>query len=226
MKLISFQQLGQLLYGLEVSITLLSTVTFLGMIVGAAMAYGHLSKIGWVRLLVVCLDVGLRGLPPVVLLLMVYFGMTDAFSLTSFWAATLALGLRAGGYFGRVFEGAVLTVPTTQRLAGASIGLSTVGTFLYVVLPQAFRHALPGVANEISAQLKLTSLAFVVGVIELMRQAKYLISGGAGGLLEILVIAAALYYAANAAIFLVLGQVERYGQSPGLDRSRAAAGSR
>lgn len=222
---LSFQQLGQLLHGLQVSLLLLATVTVVGGFVGAAMAYGHLSKIGWVRLVVVCVDVGLRGLPPVVLILMIYFGMTDVFSLNSFWAATLALGLRAGGYFGRIFKGAVLTVPKSQVLAGHSIGLRRIDTFLYVIVPQAYRHSLPGVANEISAQLKLTSLAFVVGVIELMRQAKYLISAGTGSLLGVLVITAAIYYAANALIFLLIGQLERRSAIPGLGAFRTKAGS-
>lgn len=215
--------LYQLMVGLKVSIALLTTVTVLGMVVGAAMAAGHLSRSAFWRMLATSVDIGLRGFPPVVLLFMVYYGFTDVFSLASFWAATLALGLRAGGYFGRIFEGAVLTVPRSQILAARSIGLSSFGAFAHVVLPQALRHALPGIANEISSQLKLTSLAFVVGVVELLRQARYLITTGTGSLLGILLVTAALYYVANAVIFLCIGWLERRNSIPGLSATRAEA---
>lgn len=208
---IQFEHVGNLLLGLQISVLLLGAVVLVGFVVGGLMAYGHLSKRTILRASATAVDVVLRGLPPVVLLLIVYYGMTDLISLASFWAATLALGLRAGGYFGHIFEGAVLMVPKSQVLAAHSIGLSRFKTFFYVVLPQAYRHSLPGIANEISAQLKLTSLAFVVGVVDLMRQARYLISSGTGSLLGILLLTAVIYYIANAAIFFGIGCLERQG---------------
>ena len=220
----TIDHLYQLIVGLGVSITLLGTVTAVGVIVGAAMAAGHLSRFGPTRIMAMSIDIALRGFPPVVLLFMVYYGFTDVFSLASFWAATLALGMRAAGYFGRIFEGAVLSVPDSQMMAARSIGLSALGAFLFVVLPQAFRHALPGIANEISSQLKLTSLAFVVGVVELLRQARYLITGGTGSLLGILLVTAFLYYVANAVIFLCIGWLERRNSVPGLGSTHALAG--
>lgn len=224
MSLLTIDHLYQLMVGLRVSIALLGAVTVVGMVVGATMAAGHLSGFGPWRMLATSLDIGLRGFPPVVLLFMVYYGFTDVFSLASFWAATLALGLRAGGYFGRIFEGAVLTVPKSQIMAARSIGLSAFDAFLHVVLPQAFRHALPGIANEISSQLKLTSLAFVVGVVELLRQSRYLITTGTGSLLGIFVVTAILYYLVNAVIFLCIGWLERYNSIPGLGPTRVEAG--
>lgn len=223
MSTLTLDQLYQLMVGLQVSIALLGAVTLVGMTVGALMAAGHLSRSTPWRMLAMAIDVGLRGFPPVVLLFMVYYGFTDVFSLASFWAATLALGLRAGGYFGRIFEGAVLTVPKSQILAARSIGLSGLGAFLHIVLPQSFRHALPGIANEISSQLKLTSLAFVVGVVELLRQARYLITTGTGSLLGILLVTALLYYLANAVVFLCLGWLERHNSIPGLGAVRVEA---
>ena len=198
-----------LLNGLVVSIALLATVTVVGTCTGALLALGHLSTTLPLKLIATTVDLVLRGLPPIVLLLIVYYGFSGAFSLNSFWAATLALGVRAGGYFGHIFEGAVLAVPRSQVFAARSIGLGPFRSFLHVVLPQAYRHALPGIANEVSAQFKLTSLAFVVGVVELMRQARYLISAGSGGLLLILVTAAGLYYVANLAIFFALSSLEK-----------------
>lgn len=213
----------QLIMGLQVSIALLGAVTVVGMVVGAIMAAGHLSRFVFWRMLAMSVDIGLRGFPPVVLLFMVYYGFTDVFSLASFWAATLALGLRAGGYFGRIFEGAVLTVPRSQIMAARSIGLGAFGAFVHVVLPQSFRHALPGIANEISSQLKLTSLAFVIGVVELMRQARYLITTGTGSLLGLLMVTAALYYIANAVIFFFIGWLERRNSIPGLGAAHVQA---
>jgi polar amino acid transport system permease protein len=220
MSAFSTDHLYQLIMGLQVSIALLGAVTVVGMAVGAAMAAGHLSRSAFWRGVATSVDIGLRGFPPVVLLFLIYYGFTDVISLASFWAATLALGLRAGGYFGRIFEGAVLTVPKSQTMAARSIGLGGFGAFVHVVLPQSFRHALPGIANEISSQLKLTSLAFVIGVVELMRQARYLITTGTGSLLGLLMITALLYYLANAVIFLGIGWLERRNSIPGLGAVR------
>jgi polar amino acid transport system permease protein len=215
MSWLSAHALGQLLMGLWVSIELLAAVTALGVIVGGIVAAGHLSQSRLGRTLALCFDIALRGLPPVVLLLIVYYGFTDWVSLPSFWAAALALGLRASAYFARIFEGSIQSVPHSQVMAAQAIGLSPAGVFSNVVLPQAVRYALPGVTNELSSQLKLTSIAFVVGVVELSRQSRYLITSGAGSLLGIFLLAAVLYYLTNTMIFLIAGWYERRHAIPG-----------
>jgi len=209
---LTFTQLVPLLQGLLISLSLLLTVSLVGFCSGTMMSFCHLSRSRLLNLVAQVFDVLLRGTPPVVFLLVIFYGVTELVDMTAFTAAATALGLRAGGYFGRIFEGAVKAVPSNQRLAAKSIGLSPTRAFVFVTLPQAYRHALPGVANELSAQLKLTSLAFVVGVVELMRQARYLIAGGTG-MMTVLLTTAAIYYLANLVVFLFFNFLERSGNS-------------
>jgi len=212
-----------LLQGLWVALQLLAAVTVLGMVGGLVVVAGHLSRSPLLRGMATAYDLAFRGLPPPVLLLVVFYGSAEILELPSFMAAAVALGLRAGAYFARIFQGAIEAVPATQRAAAQAIGLGPLDVALYVVLPQAFRHALPSIGNEVSSQFKLTSLAFVVGVVELSRQARYLITAGSGSMLLVFLMAAALYYIANSAILATLAYLEHRLAVPGMERRAGSA---
>ena len=158
---------------------------------------------------------------PVVLLLLFYYGVTDFIEMTSFVAAVTALGLRTTAYQSQIFRGAIQSVPPGQVLAAQSMGMSKLRAVREVVLPQALRHAIGPWTNEFSSELKATSLAYVIGVVELTRQGKYIISSTQGNVLVVFGVVALMYFLVNRAGNWALYRFEGAIAVPGFERRAA-----
>ena len=168
---------------------------------GAIEAFGT----GRLRGAVATVSVVLRGTPIVVLIVLFHFGlplprlgsipMLDV-QLSAFIAATLALGLRSGAYQSQVFRGAIQSIDDGQMDAARSVGLSRWGAIRHVIFPQAIRRSLPGFQNEFTIVLKDTSVAFAIGVAELLTRAEnlYLQPGHSSSIMEILLAISAVYF--------------------------------
>lgn len=187
-------------------ITVLLTVSSLlvgflaGFPAGAVEAYGS----GRLRSAVETVGVVLRGTPIVVIMVLFFFGLplprigdvpVFGFGGQAFLAATLALGLRSGAYQAQVFRGAIQSVDEGQMEAARAIGLSRVEAIRHVVLPQALRRSVPGFQNEFTIVLKDTSIAFSVGLAELLTRAFDLFPRQAGtAITEIILAISAVYF--------------------------------
>ncbi len=124
-----------------------------------------------------------RGVPELVVVLLIYFGSTGVLTTISGWfgggfvelnpfaAGTLALGICFGAYATEVFRGALLTIPRGQYEAGLALGLSRPYIFRRLILPQLWRIALPGLGNLFMVMMKDTALVSVIGLEEIMRKA-------------------------------------------------------
>jgi ABC-type arginine transport system permease subunit len=120
----------------------------------------------------------LRGVPDLIVILLIYYGGTTTltklsgsyFEVEPFSAGVVALGVICGAYMTEVFRGAIQAVPKGQVEAARSMGLNGLRVFLLVILPQAWRFALPSYGNQWLILLKHTSLISVVGLEELMRK--------------------------------------------------------
>ena len=115
----------------------------------------------------------IRALPHVLLLLIIYFMIASIIDLTPFWAGSLALAIISSAYQAEIIRGAILSVPPGQMMAARAIGLSHLQAIWYVILPQAFRHAIPPWSNEAAIVIKDSSLVYILGVPEILRQAQY-----------------------------------------------------
>ena len=112
----------------------------------------------------------IRGTPLLVQILFVYFALpmlVPGLRLPEFWAAVLALGLNAGAYNSEAIRAGLLAVPQGQTEAARALGLSRRHVFLDVVMPQAFKMALPPLVSNFVALLKDSSLAYAIGAVEL-----------------------------------------------------------
>ncbi|MFF7062610.1 ABC transporter permease subunit [Pseudomonas sp. NPDC008258] len=191
------ENLPFLLDGAMVALSLLAVVLTLGCAIGVTIAllqiYGPLP----LKVAVGLYERIFRGIPPVVLLLLVYHGGSEYVSLSPFWSAGVALGLSSGAYQSQIFRGAILNVPVGQMLAGRAMGMSKWQAVRWVILPSAARHTILPWGNEFSSQLKATSLAYVIGVVELTRQAKYIISSTQGNVLLVFAAVALTYFLMN-----------------------------
>lgn len=188
--------LPYLLEGAGVTIGLAIALLSLGLIVGVGLAvaevYGR-RGLPWIATLI---ERFFRGVPAVVLLFLFYFGISGFYDISSFGAAVLALGLRSAAYQSQIFRGAIIAIPNGQMFAARSIGMSQRAAVRWIILPQAFRLSIGPWTNEAMSELKDTSLAYTIGVVELLRQASYIVSANYGHTLAV--------YGAAAVVYLVL----------------------
>jgi polar amino acid transport system permease protein len=114
-----------------------------------------------------------RSLPPLVLLVFVYAGLPFAGLEVSPWGA-VAIGffLNTGAYYGEILRAGIESVPAGQVEAARSTGLSRGQAMAWVVLPQAVRNVLPDLISNTLEVVKLTSIASVVALPELLFQAR------------------------------------------------------
>ena len=113
-----------------------------------------------------------RGIPPLVLLFILFFAVTRGINLSAFWAGSLSLGIVSSAYQMEIVRGALLSVSGDQLMAARSIGLSRLEAIRYVVLPQAVRLAIPPWSNEAAIIIKDSSLVYALGVPEILRRSQ------------------------------------------------------
>ncbi|MCS7111142.1 MAG: amino acid ABC transporter permease [Ignisphaera sp.] len=113
-----------------------------------------------------------RGIPLILALFMFYYGLPRVgFPLPPLYSAIMGIALVDSAYQEQLFKGAIEGVSERQVEAAYAIGLTQWEVFRHVILPQAFRIALPGWINEFSMVLKDSSIAYAIGVTEIFTQA-------------------------------------------------------
>ena len=115
----------------------------------------------------------IRALPHILLLLVIYFMIARIVNLSPFWAGSLSLAIISSAYQAEIIRGAILCVPPGQMMAARSIGMTRLQAIRYVIIPQAIRHMIPPWSNEAAIVIKDSSLVYVLGVPEILRQAQY-----------------------------------------------------
>lgn len=117
-----------------------------------------------------------RGSPLLITLLFVYFGAAYAgYHMDIFVAAVVGVSVYQGAYIAEVFRAGIEAVPSGQWEASRTLGLSNGQTFISVVLPQTGKIVLPPLIGQYLALIKDTSIAFVIGLAELVRQGQSII---------------------------------------------------
>ncbi len=113
-----------------------------------------------------------RGTPMLVQILFVFYVLPQlGLMIAPFWAASLAIGLNSAAYISQMIRGGIEAVPKGQIEAAYTLGFTKAATQTHIVFPQAFRIALPGLGNELITLVKDSSLASIIGVMELTKEA-------------------------------------------------------
>jgi polar amino acid transport system permease protein len=158
--------------GVVVTIEIAAAVVVTGILLGLALAVVRAFRVLAVNALIVIFVDMFRALPPLVLVLLVYFGLPNAgINLPSFAVLWLVLSLVLAAFAEEIFWAGILSVPKGQWEAARSTGLSFLGTLTYIVLPQAIRLTVPPLTNRTIAITKNTALGTVIGVGEILNQA-------------------------------------------------------
>jgi polar amino acid transport system permease protein len=158
--------------GVMVTVEIAVAVVLTGIALGLALAIVRAFRFLPVSALIVAFADVFRALPPLVLVLLVYFGLPNlGISLPSFAVLWLVLSLVLAAFAEEIFWAGLLSVPKGQWEAARSTGLTFIGTLTYVVLPQALRLTVPPLTNRTVAITKNTALGTVIGVGEILNQA-------------------------------------------------------
>jgi cystine transport system permease protein len=145
----------------------------LGLVIALGIALMRLSRIFVVSGIARVYISIIRGTPLLVQLFVIFYGLPSIGVLVDPWpSAIIAFSLNVGGYAAEVIRAAILSVPKGQWEAGYTIGMSRGQTLVRVILPQAARVSVPPLSNTFISLVKDTSLASLILVTELFRQAQ------------------------------------------------------
>lgn len=161
-----------ILDGVQVTITLSLLIVAAGISVGIALACIRAYRIKPLSFCIIVFADILRALPPLVLILLAYFGLPNTgLHLSSFVVLFTVLSLVLAAFTEEIVWAGITTVDRGQWDAARSTGMGYGPTLLYVVLPQALRYSIPPLTNRAIAITKMTALGTVIGVPDILNQA-------------------------------------------------------
>ncbi|WP_137817410.1 ABC transporter permease [Pseudomonas sp. 2FG] len=171
--------------GAWLTLSLALTSMTLACVLGLLGAAFRLSPIKWLSLLGEAYATVIRGIPDLVLILLIFYGGQDVVNrvapllgyddyidLNPFATGVFTMGFIFGAYLSETFRGAFLAIPKGQAEAGAAYGMSGLQVFFRVLVPQMIRFAIPGFTNNWLVMTKATALISVVGLQDMMFKAK------------------------------------------------------
>lgn len=162
-----------LLDGLWMTVKLCLVTIPLGLITGGAVAVLYSFHVKVLNVFLIVYVDFFRSFPPLVLLIFVFYGLPFlGLEVASFVAVVIAFTLNTSSYYGEIFRAGIESIAAGQREAARSTGLGPLQTMLHVILPQAIRNVAPDLISNTLEVVKITSLASVVALPELLRLAR------------------------------------------------------
>lgn len=161
-----------ILKGAGVTVILSLMIVVAGIVLGAVLACLRAYRIKPLSFMIVIFADVLRALPPLVLILLVYFGLPNlGVVLSSFTVLFLVLSLVLAAFAEEIVWAGITSTPKGQWEAARSTGLGFTQALAFVVLPQAVRMVIPPLTNRAIAITKMTALGMVIGVPDILGQA-------------------------------------------------------
>lgn len=208
---VMIQSLGE---GFLLTLVIFALTLVFSLPLGLLVALGRMSKIAPLRWLVKAYISIMRGTPLMLQLMMIYFGPNLLFGIPlvgnwRFNATIVAFTLNYAAYFAEIYRGGIESMPLGQYEAAEVLGYSKRRTFLTIILPQVCKNILPAVTNEVIVLVKDTSLAYVLGVVEMFTVAKQIaVAPNSPGMLAFAV-AGVFYYVFNLVVAFVMEHLEK-----------------
>lgn len=198
-----------LLTGLQWTV-LLTVITLMGGgVLGFIIALGRVSTMKWLRVVAGTYIQIIQGIPVLMILFLSYYGLSLAgFDLPPLLAAGASMTIYASGYLAEIWRGCIQSVPKPQWEASESLAMTRVQQYRYVVLPQAIRISLPPTVGFAVQVVKNTSIASIIGFVELAR-AGTLINNATFQPFRVFVVVAILYFAVCYPLSLLARWLER-----------------
>jgi polar amino acid transport system permease protein len=159
--------------GLVMTVLLCAIAIPLGMAGGLVLALASTSRSRWIRWSAIAYTDLFRAFPPLVLLLFVAFGLPFlGLQMPAIIAVSIAFLLNTSSYYGEILRAGIESIAHGQTEAARSSGLSSGQTLRYVVIPQAIRNMTPDLISNTLEVVKITSIASVVALPELLYTAR------------------------------------------------------
>lgn len=198
-----------LLQASVITIELAIKAIIFGSCIGLVVALMKISKIKVLNYLGSVYTWVFRGIPLLVQLFIIYFGIAMAFQIymEPMFAATLGISLCGGAYIAEIIRAGIQSVDKGQMEAAISLGMNKWQAMFRIILPQTYRRLIPPMGNEFITLLKDTALASTITVTELLRTAQ-LYSGSSFKPFELYISAAVIYLLMTTFFTMTLGALE------------------
>lgn len=211
--------LAQLAQGISYTVIVTLVCSATGLVIGLTLASLRRLDIPGLNPVIDIYTYIFRGVPVLVLLFMVYFGLPSVgIKVPPLMAMAMSLGLVSSAYLAEVFRGAFNSVNPVEILAGQAMGMSKLQVLWYIDLPQMLRFSVPGMINEFTSVLKYSPFAYTVGIPEITKQAIALTSTTLRGV-EVYFAVGVLYFAIYRILLVGIQLVNRHYQIPGLSKT-------
>jgi polar amino acid transport system permease protein len=202
----------ELMAGMAMTLKLAIVVNICGLVAGTVLALIRSLRVGILSALVVLFADVVRALPPLMLMIVAYFGLPFlGLKLNGFAVASIVLAAVLASFTEELLWAGLAAIAKGQYEAARSTGLTFIQMMRYVVLPQAFRMILAPLTSRIIATTKNTALASVVAVPELLSQANT--AQGYSGNASPLTVASIGYLIILLPMVIVARRLERLGKS-------------
>ncbi len=212
-----WESVPKLLSGMTLTLQLVGLSLLLGFFLAIGIALMRLSGIWALAAFTKAYVFVFRGTPLLVQIFLIYFGLAQFEAVREsiawivlrepFWAAIIALTLNTAAYTSEVFRGGIRAVPYGEIEAAKACGMSRALTYRRVILPLAFRQALPAYGSEIIRMVKASSLVSAITLLEVTGIARSIIAQTYSPV-EIFIVAGIIYLAINFSITLLVQRME------------------
>ena len=201
-----------LLSGLVFTAQIFLTTLVGALPLGILVALGRMSRFKPLALITRFYISIMRGTPLMLQLMALMFGPYYLLGLNmgndwKYVACSVGFILNYAAYFGEIYRSGIQSIPRGQYEAATVLGYSKGQTFMKIVLPQVVKRILPAMSNEIITLVKDTSLAFVLGIMEMFSQAKALAASQVS--MVPYVVAGAIYWVFNLVVEMILTRIEK-----------------
>ncbi len=167
----------RILEGLWVTVRISLIAVILSILLGIVLGMIMTSKNPMIKAVTRAYLEFVRIMPQLVLLFLVYFGVTKAFGihLSGELSAVIVFTLWGTAEMGDLVRGALTSIPKHQYESGKAIGLTGRQIYLYIIIPQTIRRLLPLAINLVTRMIKTTSLIVLIGVVEVVKVGQQII---------------------------------------------------
>ncbi len=198
--------------GLVLTLQVFVTTLVGALPLGVVVALCRMSKLKPLALITRFYISVMRGTPLMLQLMALMFGPYYLFGLQmgpdwKYWACSIGFIINYAAYFGEIYRSGLQSIPRGQYEAAEVLGYTRAQTFMKIILPQVAKRILPAMSNEVITLVKDTSLAFVVGIMEMFTQAKALAASQVSMVPYLL--AGVIYWVFNFIVEMILTRIEK-----------------
>jgi L-cystine transport system permease protein len=167
---------------LPTTLLIVGVATVLGLVLGLCLAFARLENVPFLKQLCAVFVSFIRGTPILIQMFIVYYGLPmlllrvgiDITRWDKIYFIFIAYGINAGAYFSEIIRASILAVPRAQKDAAAAAGLTKLQAYARIIIPQSAVIALPSLGTSIVSLLQDTSLAFSLGILDVIGRVRAL----------------------------------------------------